>query len=188
MLVDPRHFHLLKTPKDATKDHPCHLSPPWYGSMPGQTLRSYRSHRVYTAYIVRSGGNSPPPKKNGWIQNPYWEKEEYYPHICDPTNHVSFTTPVILRLIMTSSEKRGEFQASLDSKSSLFGAPLKAAHKVNCCDLFRPAYVHWDCQILPCTQKKVLGEHKKKWFKSPIFITFLGISRSRFLYWMPPGS
>lgn len=67
VLVDPRHFHLLKTPKDATKDHPCHLSPPWYGSMPGQTLRSYRSHRVYTAYIVRSGGNSPPQKK--WVNS-----------------------------------------------------------------------------------------------------------------------
>ena len=154
------------------KIHGCH--PPvtamvWFNAWP--TLRSYRSHRVYTGYIVRYEEIAP-PKKNGWIQNPYWEKEEYYPHICDPKTIFFFNTPVYWDSSWRHLKKEGKFQASLDSSYLLFGAPLKdwfcfvAAHKVNCCDLFRPTYVHWYCQILPSTQKKSWGNTKKTVSKS----------------------
>ena len=137
--------------------------------MPGQTLRSYRSHRVYTGYIVRYGGKLPPPKKKKkWVNSKSrLRKRRVLSPYMRPNQSCCFYYSSVLSFIMTSRlKKRGEFQASLDSSYLLFGAPLKAcALAVNCCDLFRPAYVHWDCRIVPSTQKKSWGNTKSSGFK-----------------------
>lgn len=121
MLVDPRHFHLLKTPKRCHGIHGCH--PPvtamvWFNAWP--TLRSDRSHLVYTGYM----GNSS-PKKIGEFKIPM-RKEEYYPHM--QPKDLFFEYSSVLRLIMTSSQKRGISQASLDSKISSLEHLWRLAH------------------------------------------------------------
>lgn len=185
--MTPRHFHLLNTPKRCPQKiiPAIHLSPPWYGSMPGQTLRSDRSHRVYTGYIVRYG-EIPPTKKLVNSKSLLRKRRVLSPYM-RPNQSCFFYYSSGIEINHDLISKKRDFAPKSPLWSTFEGLVLLSQRTKSSAVI---SFVRRKCALglsnITKYAKKVLGEHKIQLFQSPIFITFLCISRSRFLYWMPP--